>query len=297
MRKHNFNDNTEAKNKNIGFILLKYSFVPIIIFAAFLAIFLVLTPIQNKHNKHYITPYTDSVTKQDSDLYIVFPYYDGHYLCAEFLQTLNNAEEEYGIDYYLIDINKYPDVLEEWEVEVWPTYFVFYRESKEVEEETKTDAKLLYKSYGNKEAKALNNEINNVKEYGMPINELNKTITISDSIGSNVYSINVQKVTLNLENDKQFSLTISITNLTEEIKTISLGDFVIYHNSWDENDSNYKYTNLDEKEKLTLDEEETKTIEIMFEGVHPYYELDIMFNYENNSEEKYVWTYKMWPIK
>lgn len=285
--------NQENNNKNLGLIILKFSFIPIIIFSAFLTVFLILQPIQHNYKKHFITPYSDSVTKQTSELYVVFPYYDGHYLCAEFLQTLNEAEKEHELDYYLIDINKYPGVMEEWEIKVWPTYFVFHRKETD---STDKDARLLYKAYGNKEAKELMTEIKNVQTYGMPINELNTSKQINDANGEGIFNININKVTPNLDEDGKFAITVSITNLTDKKQTISFGDFVITHNSW-ENKPKTKYENLDEKETVVLGIEETQTIEIEYSSEHPYYELEITFTYKENTETKYVWIYKMWPIK
>lgn len=261
--------------------------IPAIIFVIFLVLFCVLQPIQSNVKKHFITPYDDSVTHQDSELYIVTPYYSNNELSVKFLQTLKGMEK-YGIDYYLVDVSEYTSIIDTWNIQYYPTYFVFTRQDKTKE------ATLLYKSYAFKDSVSLNKEISNVQKYGMPINDVSTTRTITDTNGDKLFEITLNAIQPDTTNSNynRFAATFTIKNVSSSVQTFDLGNLTCVSNPWTGDSSSYTSNKSNEE---TLNAGAEKEITIEFDGSTTYSQIKIEYNNEKDNHSAGIWEYKMWP--
>lgn len=279
-----------SKNKEVIFSIIKLSFVPIIIAIDFLIIFIIFTVSNSKFKSRFIEPLSNVVAYQEEDLYIVSTYYNADETSLKFLQTLNEVEDKYGIPYYLVDAAKYPKIIDVWDIKYWPTYFVFERKSTE-------DAKLLYKSYGNKEPVALYKEITNVQEYGMPTNELGISYSVKES-NKEILSITPTKVSKNSSEENEFSITFSIKNSSSSQQNLNYSDFSVISNGWTTSEKHY--FSLKNDNTITIEAGKTSEVTIVYIGDknYPHNQIDITFVYSESEEEtkpQNTWTYKMWP--
>ncbi len=294
MKTNKINDSTVIANntqhKSFWKSFLKLFLVPSIIFAGFLFLFIFFTVIKVQADAHFITPYQDSVSKQEGDLYVVSTYYDKNEISLEFVQTLNKLEDNYNIPYYLIDVVEYSEIIDVWDIKYWPTYFVFEKKAGA------EDAQLLYKSYGNKEPYALYKEITYVQKYGMPINNLGKSFAVKEN-DKELFTLTPMKVLKDSENENRFTITFSVENKSSAPITINYSDFSVKSNGWTTTDSGYTFE-LRENKAITIEASKTSEVVLTFEGSLPYNQIDITYTYtgaEEGDVQQKIWTYKMWP--
>lgn len=284
--------NTENKNNKIEFFiqLFKKIWIPVCIGVISLVLFFSFLPMNNNISKRYITPYQNSVTKQEPDLYVVSTYYANDETSVKFLQTLNQLEKKYNIPYYLVNASTYPDILEAWEIKYWPTYFVFERKAEG------KDAVLVYKSYGNKEASALSKEITNVRKYGMPISNIGGTLAIKDENGVNTLDLTLVSVKPSESDDNNYTIEFYVENKTKNPITVNYSSFIVTSNTWGENEKTTAL-NHNESKQLKLDANKKQNILIEYSGNFPYNQIDISYKPSSDSSNQYKWTYKIWPTE
>ena len=274
----------EEEKGNVAISFLKMFYVPVAIVLFSLILCVSLLPIEKNLEKHFITPYDTSVTYQDSDLYVVALYHPNQALSVKFLQCLKQAEKDYGLDYYLIDVEQYPSVLSAWQITYWPTYFVFERTG------SSKAAKLLYKSFGDKEAVALNKEITNVKTYGLPINQVGVSNKVKNEDGKDLFEITLTKITPNSSSDSKFTAEFSVKNLKDSKQTFNPKEMHAFSNPWKEGASIVEFTNQTSEETI-IDADSTKKISIEFDGSTIYNQITLKYG----TSDSYQWQYKMWP--
>ena len=271
--------------------LFKSIWIPICIGIISLALFFCFLPMKNNISKRFITPYQNSVTKQDPNLYIVSTYYANDETSVKFLQTLNQLEKKYKIPYYLVNASSYPDILEAWEIKYWPTYFIFERK------ESDKDAVLVYKSYGNKEASALSKEITNVRKYGMPVSNIGGTLSIKDDKDTNILDLTLVSVKPSENDNNQFTIEFYVENKTKDELIVNYSDFIVTSNTWDKEKDPTSAANLNESDQLKLAANKKENILISYSGSFPYNQIDMFYRVSSESTNQYKWTYKIWPVE
>ena len=286
-------NNSGDRNQKVEFTiqLVKKIWMPICIGLLSLVLFLVFLPMNSSIKKRYITPYQDSVTKQTPDLYIVSTYYANDETSVKFLQTLNQLEKKYNIPYYLVNASTYPDILDAWEIKYWPTYFVFERQ------EADKDAKLVYKSYGNKEVVALEKEITNVRKYGMPVSNIGGTISSKNEDGDNYLDITLVSIKSDENNTSEFVVEFYVENKTKKEIAVDYSSFIVNSNLWNKEGTNTTADNRNAGDVLKLNSGGKENVLIRYSADFPYNQIDIYYKDSNESSSKYKWTYKLWPTE
>lgn len=154
------------KKDKIKKILKKSTCYIAILFASFVLSIVTLC-MNNSFENDFIAPTSNEIYGQKGELYVVSTYIGTDASSKTFVKELRKLESEYNIPYYLIDIVEYEELVDIWELEYSPTYFVIHKNGDNKE--------LLYKSYGAKKYNVLNAEIEYCKlNGGVPIDQRNK---------------------------------------------------------------------------------------------------------------------------
>lgn len=229
-------------------VIIKSYYLVVIICLLGLCTTVTLQCFYNDLLDHFITPSTEKMEaiSYEHDTYIVSTYLSTDQNSLNFITTLKELEKDYDIPFYLVDITKYPDVIDNWGITYTPTYFVM----------TKSDYKyatLLYKAYGNKSATTIAEEAGWIEDNGIPENELGVTKEIENYASFKFLSSQYDNEVDNL------ILSFEIENLTSEDIVIDTDNFAVKSL----NTSNLSITKV-ETEEILLEGDSFTTISVNF---------------------------------
>lgn len=232
--------------------------------------------VQKDFNSHKIAPTKEEIFNQEESLYFVIAYVDEEYtnkliksireIKSVFSTTfdkngLENSEEGFStesyinekgikyifneknelfepdIGYYLVDLNKYPVLYKEWEIEYHPEYKVIRTTEETLKlPKDEQEKELLYQSVGYKTAEFLYDELIYVIEYGIPSNPYEEQIKVDDVFISYV-TVNIDKADSGKEHD---TLNLFFMIYATEEGEYSIDTSYFYINSYYE-EENYEF--------------------------------------------------------
>ena len=257
-------------------ILGKLFLVPLSIICATLVLFFTFLGLNLNFKSHFIAPSKQELYGQQETEYLVATYLRSDKTSIEFVDNLKKTAEELNIGWYLIDIDKYPRVIQEWNITKSPTYHLINR----------VEQKLVYASYGNKHYTALVKEVQNVKTYGMPQNDIGSEKKVGD------LTVTLKEIQ-NIKDEKYKKVVFKVNNAKSE-------EIVIRENNISAKYSNFKNENRDYEYKLRGEDFENvsikagaeKEIELWYNAEEvSHFQVEFTFSFEGK-EAKF--TYKLW---
>ena len=236
------------KKDKIKKILKKSSCYIAILFASFI-ISIVTFCMNNNFKNSFIAPTSNEIYGQKEELYVVSTYIGTDASSKTFVKELRKLESECDIPYYLIDIVEYEELVDIWELEYSPTYFVIHKNGDNKE--------LLYKSYGAKKYNVLNAEIEYCKlNGGVPVDQRNKEHS------DDVTGLKMTLKTVETSSNNNVNVTFSITN--NGSSEINFKNSFIKAKSY--NSSNTGLI-LDSSTSTKINVGETQEVTVTFSGV------------------------------
>lgn len=230
-----------------------YRSLPFIL-VSFIALILTITTycLYGSFDNRFISPTSQSIYNQKEDLYIISTYISTDSSSKTFVKELRKLEKEYDIPFYLVDVVEYEELVEIWELEYSPTYFVINKNKNDKKE-------LLYKSYGAKKYNVLNAEVEYCKmNGGVPIDHRGEKHT-DDVTGLEMTLDSVEKTS-----SGNVEITFTIVN--------NGNSSVDFKNSFVKTkDYNSKKTGTNLKPNVTtkVGVGEEKEITVAFSGIDP----------------------------
>lgn len=231
--------------------------------------------------------------ESDKDTYLLMPYtanYDlsndeeenknTQKMLNEMLNNVKECQKKYNIGFYLVDFAKFGRQLQEkWSLTKLPAYYVFTKENgKNV---------YLYSGYGVKTAYELQDEINKVIKYDLPVNDIGDSRTINDALSVVLYSYTFED-----EEKKQATITLDF-NFSELIEyDIQKGNFEILDYM-----SKEKCAEVEEiivPETLNTNSNDIKLKIKVIENCDLEH---ITIKYNINSDKYVMWHYNKWIIE
>lgn len=224
----------------------------------------------NDFKNDFIAPTSNEIYGQDEELYIVSTYLQTDDSSKTFVKELRKLKKNYDIPYYLVDLAEYEELVDIWQLEYSPTYFVIHQNGAKKE--------LLYKSYGAKKYNVLNAEIEYcILNGGVPIDHRGNE-HIDETTGLKIVLDTVESTT-----SGNIEVKFTITNTKPE-DVIFDYSFVKAYKYGTTNTGN----NLSSDTQITIHANESKEVTLTFSGVEAL-KVKLTINLSSINGNSYSW--------
>lgn len=264
--------------------LLKLFLIPLIFVICGLSLFIGMQIYSSSFKSHFIAPTKEDIYGQKEDMYLLSTYYQYDKNSIAFIKEIKQMAKSLNIGYYMIDIEKYPEVINSWQITKSPSYYLV----------DKTEEEIIYASYGKKDDSALAIEINNVMKYGLPQNDVNLSQSIKDGSES-VMTVTLTEIAEVESVEGRYKVTFNFKNNSSNDININASDFKATYNPFDNEKSldNLEYNLVDVFERVTIASGEEKEITLYYnEFENKDFRISIKYSYKDSD---YYWNYKLWP--